>query len=596
MIDLGDGQRRHLVLMVAGALCGLAFWWLTHGSGPVGDIRTVAATGVCIAGAALAFTLSGVRPLWSAGFAAGCGAVAAGIVYWNLVAGPQADSSGSYDPWFAWQYLCLAAALGIALPVFQTVRDEGGWRLPYAGLHARSWEDIVVAIGAGGFQLAVTLLFALWASLFELIGVEFFSDVFEKPVFITVVGGASIALGISLVRDWPSVIAAMQKALMAVLSVFAPLLAFVLLLFLSFLPVTGLSKLWETTRHATPLMLGALLFALLLVNTVIKDANDQLSSARAMRFGATRLAFAMLPLAVIAAISTGIRVDASGLMPERIWAMIFTGFAIAYGLAYLWPLVRRFEGWADTVRTANVRLALALGVVFLLLSTPILDFRTISAENQAARLLSGKVAPDDFDFAALMFDLGAPGRDALGELADVEDHPQSEAIRHEIGQIYRTSSRWEARTRRAARETAPRLRQTFDRMPVYPSGKKLPEGLIAYLVESDDRPPTWLSGCGENENLLCAAVVADLTGDGLEDAVFISETCEIVSGSRTCWNDTDAYRQKADGWHAGLRPGDAYHSNTEGPIIKALKSGKLEIAPREGMELRVNGKLVAGAD
>ncbi len=595
MIDLENSQRRHLVLTAAGALCGLAVWLLTRGSGPVGDIRTAAATGVCIAGAALAFTLSSVRPLWSAGFAAGCGAVAAGVVYWNLVAGPQADSSGGYDPGFAWQYLCLAAALGIALPVFQTARDEGRWRLPYAGLHARSWEDIVVAIGAGGFQIAVALLFALWAGLFKLIGVDFFAELFDEPAFIAVIGGVSIALGISLMRDWPSVIAAMQKALMAVLSVLAPLLALVLLLFLAFLPVTGLSKLWETTRHATPLMLGAVLFALLLVNTVIKDANDQLSSARVVRFGAAGLALAMLPLAVIAAVSTGIRIDAYGLMPERIWAMIFTAFAIAYGLSYLWPLVRRFEGWADTVRTANVRLALALGVMFLLLATPLIDFRAISANNQVARLLSGRDAPDTFDFAALKFDLGAPGRDALSDLRGIGDHPQAKRIRWEVARIDKTPSRWEAHTSREAADAATQTRAALKRMSVYGGKRAMPTTLIDYLSNPAIDFDHQLKACGVTRSR-CMAVIADLNEDGREDAVFFRERCTQAEEKPTCWSTTYAYSQTADGWHEGLGREGTYFSDSDGSIIKALEAGKLEIVPRDGVELRVNGKRVAGAD
>lgn len=593
MIDLENSQRRHLVLTAAGALCGLVVWLLTRESGPFDDIRTAEATGTCIAGAALAFTLSGVRPLWSAYFAVACGAVSAGIVYWNLVAGPQADSSGGYDSGFAWQYLCLAAALGIALPVFQTARDEGGWRLPYARLHARSWENIVVAIGAGGFQLAVALLFALWAGLFELIGIEFFADLFEKPAFISVVGCASIALGISLVRDWPSVIAAMQKALMAVLSVLAPLLAAALLLFLAFLPVTGLSKLWETTRYATPLMLGAVLFGLLLVNTVIKDRNDQLSPARAVRFGASGLAFAMLPLAVIAVVSTGIRIDTYGLMPERIWAMIFTAFAIAYGLSYLWPLVRRFEGWADTVRTANVRLALALGAVFLLLATPIIDFRAISAKNQTARLLSGKASPDTFDFAALKFDLGAPGRDALGDLRAVENHSQAAAIRRNVMEIDKASSRWQAEMGRNAIAAAARLRKAVKHMPIYPAGKKMPPDLIAYIEQRERYRHDSVDDCDKDGPKKCALLIADLTGDGRDDAVFFSETCQAGS----CYSSNLAFSRTTSGWQNGLgRESRQYSVRDDGSILKALEAGKHEIVPRGGMELRVNGKRVIAAD
>lgn len=594
MINLKDGLRRHLTLAAYGALCGLIFWLLVRDGEVVGDAQTAAATAVAIAGVILAFTLSGVRSRWSALFAVMCGTIAGGVVWWNLRAGPQADSS-AYGTGFVWQYLCLFAALAIALPAYQTVRDEDRRRLPYETLHQHSWGNIVIAMGAGGFVLAVSLLFALWASLFNLIGVKIFGELFAKPVFSAVIGGATVSLGISLAREWSAVMNAMQRALVSVLSVLTPFLAFVLLLFLCFLPVTGLSVLWDTTRHATPLMLGAVLFALLLANAVVRETNGQAPSFRILRSGAAALGFVMLPLAVIAAVSTGRRIDAYGLMPDRMWAMIFTGFAIAYGLCYLWPLIRGFNGWADAVRTANVRLGLALGAVFLLLATPVIDFREISARNQTARLMSGKAPVETFDFAALKFDLGAPGRDALSDLRGIGDHPQAKRIRQEVARIDKTPSPWEAHASREAADAATQTRAALKRMSVYGGKRAIPTTLIDYLSNPDIDFDHQLKACGGTRSR-CMAVIADLNEDGREDAVFFRERCTQAEEKPTCWSTTYAYSQTADGWREGLGREGTYFSDSDGSIIKALEAGKLDIVPRDGVELRVNGKRVAGID
>jgi hypothetical protein len=54
--------------------------------------------------------------------------------------------------------------------------------------------------------------------------------------------------------------------------------------------------------------------------------------------------------------------------------------------------------------------------VALLLATPLVSFNAISTRDQVARLEAGKVSPDKFDWAALAFDFGEPGRRALERL------------------------------------------------------------------------------------------------------------------------------------------------------------------------------------
>src|SRR3546814_14415637 len=51
------------------------------------------------------------------------------------------------------------------------------------------------------------------------------------------------------------------------------------------------------------------------------------------------------------------------------------------------------------------------------LALPVLDFGAISTRDQLARLESGAVKTEKFDWAALAFDFGPSGRKALAELA-----------------------------------------------------------------------------------------------------------------------------------------------------------------------------------
>lgn len=140
-----------------------------------------------------------------------------------------------------------------------------------------------------------------------------------------------------------------------------------------------------------------------------------------MRSAALVLALGILPLAIMAAISMGTRIDQHGLSPERIWALIAIIVAVAYGVAYFVAAIRSLRhGW-DRLREANLHLAVATSVLAFLLAMPILDFGAMSARNQIARLEAGKVAAQDFDYDALRWDFGEGGRRELARLTQSDD-------------------------------------------------------------------------------------------------------------------------------------------------------------------------------
>ena len=130
------------------------------------------------------------------------------------------------------------------------------------------------------------------------------------------------------------------------------------------------------------------------------------------------LALAILPLALLAAISTGTRIAEYGLSPERLWGIVAVAVAVAYGVAYFAAPIRgRMTGWMERVRRANMHLAVATCVLAFILALPLFDFGAISARNQLARLESGEVTVEKFDFEALRWDFGDAGRNALARLA-----------------------------------------------------------------------------------------------------------------------------------------------------------------------------------
>jgi hypothetical protein len=100
--------------------------------------------------------------------------------------------------------------------------------------------------------------------------------------------------------------------------------------------------------------------------------------------------------------------------------------------------VRGRAGWPEALRRANIRLAAGLCLLALFLALPIVSFGAISTRNQLARLESGKVAPDRFDWAAMRFDFGASGRKALERLAAGSDL----VVRQRAREALRADTRW----------------------------------------------------------------------------------------------------------------------------------------------------------
>lgn len=408
----GDWNLRPLVLAALGLAAGLLFHALL-GSRLENNVeawRAALLSGVALGAALVGFTLE--RRLWWASllFSIGVAIVAALVVYWNGAPGGWSASEG-------WRTISLLLAVAIAAPLLQAARDEGAMRFPYASVHDHAWTNVVLWCACWLFVAIVFALSWLLAALFDLIKIDLLRRLLEKDWFWRALIGLAFGAGLGLLRENDTVVRLLQRVVATVLAVLAPVLAIGLALFLLALPFTGLDALWDATRATTPILLFCVIGALILANAVIGNMPQHERRFPLLRYGAMLLAVVVLPLAIIAAIATGLRVGQYGFTPERLWAVVFVALACLYGAAYLAALVLGRLGWAARVRPMNLGLAFATCGVALLLATPLVSFNAISTRDQLARLESGRVAPDKFDWAALAFDFGEPGKAALRRLA-----------------------------------------------------------------------------------------------------------------------------------------------------------------------------------
>lgn len=358
-----------------------------------------------------AFTID--RDRWASPLiAAGIGGLIMAGLAWQAV-----------DPndWYADEHFAFGAgvvAFTLSLPLFQAGFHRRRFATPYRDTHFHIWTDIVSAGGALLFTGLAWALILILSELFQLLQIPLLKNLIDDEWFGWVFSGFAFGAALGTLRNQLKILGMLQSVVLLVLSLLAVPLALALLLFLAAMIFSGPDVLWQATRSATPILLACAFGAFVLTNAIIRDHDSDMSGSRIMRIAALILALGILPLTVFAAISMGTRVAQYGLSPERIWGLVAVGFACAYGLAYVVAVARGGKArWHDALRRANLHLAVAGCVLALIVALPIFDFGGISARNQIARLQSGAVTPAKFDFAALRWDFGEGGREALRDLA-----------------------------------------------------------------------------------------------------------------------------------------------------------------------------------
>jgi hypothetical protein len=493
-LDASDAPwpQRPWIMAALCALGGLLFHMFVDRKYVAEPAPLLDAAAAFIAVATLVFVLGVERRRWhwAAGFALLWGAVM-GLITWHAAG---YNIGGSPVEWPFWSGML---AVLVATPLFQTRRDVAAdwrfwklWQMPYERLHSHAWTDAVLGAAGLAFTGVTFLLVLLIGEMFNVIGITLIRDLFNGEWFPWMLAGAAFGGAVGLLRERDRLVATLQRLVMIVLAVLAPVLAVALLLFLLSLLGTGLQKLWDSGFSTAVLMMAAAAFAVLLLNAAIGNGREERSANRLLQGAAAALAVAVLPLAAIAFYAMHLRVIQYGWTPERIWGVIAAIIALAYGVAGLWAVVKGRRDFDDLLRPLQQRLAIGLVLLALFLALPIVDFGEISTRDQLARLKSGTTKLETFDWAAMAFDFGPSGRKALGDLGKSPDKARAGLAAWAL----KAKNRWDLSTDAflTPRSAMFAAKPVEERIGVFPKGHVLPAGLYAVL---DQRAPCRASGC-----------------------------------------------------------------------------------------------------
>jgi hypothetical protein len=451
-------------------------------------------------------------------------------------------------------FLAIAALVFIGHHLVQPADMERRRIARYPTYFDVTWKHGVQAVLSLGFTGAFWLLLFLAAALFKLIGVDAIQKLIRHEWFAYPATTLMFAAAVQLTDVRANLVRGVRTVALTLLAWLLPLMALIAAAFLLTLPFTGLEPLWKT-KSATAILLTADAFLILLANAAYQDGTEK--TAVVLKWAARLAGLLLIPITVLAAYGLSLRIGQYGLSPDRIVAaacvLVAAGYALGYGIAAVRP-----GAWMKTLEAVNIAMAFVVIAVLLALFTPIADPRRLSVNDQLARLKSGKVTADQFDYVALRFDDGRFGRKALESL-ERDPNPAIRAKALEVGKL-------DNKPYASLLTAAP---DRFKKTKIYPKGQALPKGFVDQTWNGGDEP-TCLAGY-----LDCRALLTDTDGDGVAEVLLsYGQTFEIF---------------KADA--AGVWTKTAETSMFCGDLDKALEAGDVHVAPSApAQDLVIGGK------
>jgi hypothetical protein len=204
------------------------------------------------------------------------------------------------------------------------------------------------------------------------------------------------------------------------------------------------------------------------------------------------------------------------------------------------PAAVRPGAWMKALEATNIAMAFVVVAVLVALFTPLADPRRLSVNDQVARLESGKVKVEAFDYEFLRFGAGRYGKDALGRLKaspNAEIAKRAKAAAAQVSRIYRAEPA----------QPAPPPRIAF-----HPKGARPPEGFLNPTLDG----PRY-GGCLSGAD--CDALVLDITGDGRPEVLASSGwAIEVYGpGADGVWRKVGSFQPPCSGFdsRAAIREG-----------------------------------------
>lgn len=446
------------LLALVGGLSGYGFYSLIQNNDAL-DPRLALALGVCLIVGAASFSVAWARRAMGARLVLTlCLTALTGIVTW-LISGSNAEQTGLAQEQTVgfWFFPSLPIVLFLGLVFGLVAIGQGRARWPYPDIF-RTGLNLPIQWGFGLAAAGLLTGFVyLWALALSAAGWEGLKQAFQDGWLALPLAGAIAGLAIGLARSVTKLREAAEAIILIAAKLTLPILAVFSVVFATVILIGGLDNL-QAAGSPTAILLALAILAKLIFNAVYRDGSE--TPGRIMRSFAW-IALATLPVyATLAVYGISLRLIEYGFSPSRVIVLIIAGLVAAYTLLLLISLAGDIlrpakGGWMPLVSRLNTGFAGLWFVLLLALQSPLLSPNRISAADQMARLMDGRTEAEHFDYIALRFNMGAPGRLAIGQLAEISDHPQADYIRLHAIAVRDLATRWDLPSSQTPAATVP---------------------------------------------------------------------------------------------------------------------------------------------
>jgi len=292
-----------------------------------------------------------------------------------------------------------------------------GLPMSYEVLFTNSWRNFLTAVLASLFVFVFWLILLLWGSLFNLIGLDFFKNLFRKDWFLIPVLTFAFGLGVILFRNLTHVIDSISKLLHGLIKLLLPLVMLLAVIFLGSLPFVGLNLLWSTGK-GTELLLCLSAVTIFFINAVYQDGREGNPYTSYLHKFMYIGILSLLVLSILSFYGLTLRIEQYGWTVERCWAVLVWLVLTLFSIGYVWGVITQGFDWPKYLAKVNVFMGLVVLALMLLVNSPLLDFRKISLNSQLARVESNQIGIEDFDYYYARRHLARPGFLAVNAIKD----------------------------------------------------------------------------------------------------------------------------------------------------------------------------------
>ena len=415
----------------------------------------------------------------------------------------------------------LALVLGIfwlhALPFVQARLAAGRWTAQYAYLFTYSWRNAVSLAEALAFTGCFWLLLSLWQTLFRMLGMEFFHELFGKPIFIYPVTSIVFGTAVHLIGSIDRVVSTVLEQILNVFKWLGVVTGALLALFTVAL-VIKLPGLLFTGHHAigAAMLLWLVAVVVLFLNAAYRDGTSVRPYPKWLALSLRLVVPLTTVVTLTACYALYVRAQHYGLTVERVWAFIVAGAALIYSVGYALAAFNR-GAWFGGMARVNVLVALCLVAVLGLALTPVLSPYRLAADSQYHQVLAGHFETDlspsgiTSSFHYLRFDSGVYGRDRLEQLSRRQRGADAARIRELASAALRASGPWQAMPTQSSADLISQLR-------VFPAGRTL-DAALSRRLRADLQDAQGAAGCRPRPGQQLVGFFIDLDGDGIDEFI-----------------------------------------------------------------------------